>query len=456
MSESILQTSIGWGAILGATYGIPAVYEKLKSPTAQQYKSLVFLGALLLSLATQGFPYIEYDAATKVPATQFAISALTILIVFGSIFVYIMNMPLDTYIAYVSTFVIAFTMYSRLKERVGAPEFPQAAKDLLLTGVIAGVLFGVSKGLSAFQISDPTLQSYLVMFRGAVPIALSGLGVYAIYLVIRWMLEYRAERKKCPTGKRLVGGRLVATLEGFQDPVAGLVDQLKAAIERTQTAFETLVELTDSTCAIIREVEQGYVGARSGPATEAETRLSPEQQSARRDARIAQATKSFAESRRVYAKGRGAKPLECFQSSESEATLRELCTQLHTLLKNAQIQTVQTINVELDYASRLLKKTGLEGFQSEMETDTGTEATQFYSTLSGPDLITAANNLLKEEQQFQSDLQSVLSKTDVVSQEINKVYKKANMVATGNYNPNSVQNVEADFRFSTVKMPGQT
>jgi hypothetical protein len=236
----------------------------------------------------------------------------------------------------------------------------------------------------------------------------------------------------------------VAPFEGFQiepteptEPTEStkLLTNLQAAINRVQITIESLVELTDSTCAIVQEVEQGYVGSKSAPDDDIEYTLPEDEQIQRKQSRQDRSKKAFATNRRIHAATQGTVPLECFQNvSDYDTSLREYCVQLHTLMENAetqlQIRNIQRIEADLEFIDRQLNKA--EGFQTI--TTTPPTPTHIYSSLYGKELESAAKGLLAKELTLHTKIVQLQQKTTIIRDRIGRVYRKANMVTTGNYN----------------------
>jgi hypothetical protein len=443
-----------------------SLYDQVNVELFQQYKAVVFAGSMFLFLAILGLPYIEYDVAHRVPSFDFISMTIGILAISCALFMYVFNMSFDTFVAAVSCVVIFFTVISRVGgSSEGDDRFPAFAKELLqfiLVGsVITGTYMGASAAIERGIPANPTLRGILAVYTGVAPIGLWGMLVYAIYRAIRGLLDYRlANLAPKPTGP-------YAPFEGFQglqsdvvapkeDEEPQLLKDMDAAIDRAQDLLEQLVEQTDSTCAIIKEVEQGYIGARSSPEDEAEYQLPKEEQGKRRQSRQERAMKAFATNRKIYAATRNVQPLECFQNlnqnqntttdaTEYEVSLRELCIQLHSMLENAEtlahIKKVQSMEVELEYADRMLNKA--EGFQNRMgpsstmrePTPTPTPTpTQIYSSLRGEALDSAARGLLQKELNLYNSVTQIQKKITDVRSRMGRSYQKVNMVATGNYN----------------------
>jgi hypothetical protein len=419
-----------------------SLYEQVNVELFQQYKAVIFAGSMFLFLAILGLPYMEYDVAHRVPSFDFVSMAIGILAISCALFMYVFNMSFDTFVAAASSAVIFFTVISRVGSS-GDDGFPPFAKELLQFILIGSVIMGTYMGASAAVergIPDnPTLRGILAAYTGIAPIGLWGMLVYAIYRAIRGLLDYRmANLAPKPVGTPFEGFRAVRK-EGFQaTEEPQLLKDMKAAIDRVQKTVDQLVEQTDSTCAIVKEVEQGYVGAKSSPEDEAEYQLPQEEQEKRKQSRQERAMKAFATNRKIYAATRNVKPLECFQdlnaattdATEYEVSLRELCIQLHSLLENtetlAQIKKVQSIEADLDYADRMLNKA--EGFQD------ATTPTQIYSTLRGKALDSAARGLLQKELNLYNSVTQIQKKIMDVRSRMGRSYQKVNMVTTGNYN----------------------
>ncbi len=434
---------------------VVSMYEQVNIEFFQQFKGAIFAGSMFVVLAILGLPYMQYDIAHRVPSFTFVSTAIGILTVLCAIFVYILNWPFDTFVAYISTFVIFVTMLGRITGGGESDTFPAFAKEMLTFVLVGSVIYGTSLGAGMVVernlIPVEFLNTVLVWYAKFAPVALGGMLVYAIYKTIRGLIEYRVQSKvPCPAP---IPAGATQRFEGFQGAGAAgttataatktntLLRQMEAAIRRAEYTIDSLVEQTDSTCAIIKEVEQGYVGAKSGVTDEAEYQLPAEEQERRKQSRQWRAMKAFATNRGIYAATRNTKPLECFQNPNTDATdateyeisLRELCVQLHSLLENtetlAQIKKIQQMQADLDFADRQLNK--VETFQNPPTT--APTPTQIYSTLRGAALETAAKDLLAKEGELYASVTGLQTKIKDVRARMSKTYQKVNMVATGDY-----------------------
>jgi hypothetical protein len=432
-----------------------SLYEQVNVELFQQYKAVIFAGSMFLFLAILGLPYMEYDVAHRVPSFDFVSMAVGILAILCALFMYVFNMSFDTFVAGVSCAVIFFTVVSRVGNSDGNDGFPPFAKELLqfilIGSVVMGTFMAASAAVERGIPANPTLRGFLQFYAGAAPIGLWGMLVYAIYRAIRGLLDYRLTNlAPKPVGPYApfegFRGFSAGTTEEFQATAVAaepkLLKDMKAAIDRVQDTLDQLVEQTDSTCAIIKEVEQGYVGAKSGPEDESEYKLPQDEQEKRKQSRQERAMKAFATNRKVYAATRNVANLECFQNAvtttdatDYEISLRELCVQLHSLLENAetlaQIKKVQSMEAELEFADRQLNKS--EGFQDSAPA-VGLTPTQIYSTLRGETLDKAARSLLQKELNLYNSVTQIQNKVKNVRSRMGKSYQKINMVATGNYN----------------------
>lgn len=425
------------------TFLTVTMYDKVDVELFRQYKSPIFIGAMFLFLAILGLPYMQYDVAHQAPVATFVSTAIGIVVILCALFVFALNWDVDQCVAAVSTLVIFTTILGR----VSGPSDIPAFASLLLQFVLAGsVLFGTMKGAEwgLGRTTDPTIRLVLSYWIQIAPIGLWGMLVYGLYRGIRGLVDYRTVARPCPAPQA------VPRFEPFQTqgpaPAPALPQLLQSAIDRTQDTLDALVEQTDATCAIMAEVEQGYIGARSGPEDEAEYKLPTEEQDRRKRSRQERAMKAFATSRKMFAGSRNTTPLECFQDvpevSEYDLQVRELCAELHGLLENAetltQIRNVQRMEADLAFAERQLDKA--EGFQDATSVAAGPgpiptpTPTQIYSVLEGTELEAAAKGLLAKELNLRNAVQQLQQKTKAVRARISKSYTKINMVATGDYN----------------------
>lgn len=440
-----------------------SMYDQVNVELFQQYKAVIFAGSMFLFLAILGLPYMDYEVGQRVPTFDFISITVGILAITCALFMYVFNISFDTFVAAVSCVVIFFTVISRVGGSDTGNAFPAFAKELLqfilIGSVITGTYMGASAAVERGIPANTTLRGFLQFYISAAPIGLWGLLVYAIYRAIKGLLDYRLQNlAHKPVGPYAPFEGFSVIKEPFQDlqvsrrieqfqQEPALLKDMQTAIDRAQNTIDNLVEQTDSTCAIMKEVEQGYLGAKSAPEDEIEYKLPKDEQEKRKQSRQERAIKAFATNRRIYAATRNTVPLECFQNlnttiatnaTEYEISLRELCIQLHTLLENeetlAQIKKVQSMEADLEYADRMLNKS--EGFQDTPTTTTApsTTPTQIYSTLRGQELDKAARNLLQKELNLYNAVTQLQNKVKAVRSRIGKSYMKVNMVATGNYN----------------------
>lgn len=445
------------------------MYDRVNIELFQQYKGAIFAGSMFLFLAILGLPYMDYDVAHQMPSFTFMSLGIGIVAIVCTVFMFLLDWSFDTFVAYISTAVIFMTILSKVGgSDVGGAEFPEFAKVLLQFVLAGGAILGTWKGAEAALARNmvdgiPWLRTILQQYSQLAPIGLLGMLAYAIYMGISKLVAYRNEKLPCNVPEAAIEATAGAPVravrfEGFQDtsspsPYPSLASKLQTAIDRAQDTLDSLVEQTDQTCAIIKEVEQGYVGAKSGPEDEMEYKLPETEQQQRKNRRQERAQKAFATNRGIYAATRNTTPLECFQNpntdssvaaaiaddaSDEDITLRELCVQLHNLLENtetlAQIRKIQQMEVDLDFAGRQLNKSEAETFQNGVATDEKPTATQIYATLRGSALEEAAQKLLQKERSLFNSVQAIEQKVSGLRSRMGKTYRKANMVATGDYN----------------------
>ncbi len=417
--------------------------------TAKEYGGYVLLGVALVLLATLGIPYTDSDAAQR-PPPHLVMTGFLVVAVLCTVCVYMFNMSLSRFLGIVSGVFILLTIVSRIQGTAVAGSGAYAASYFLAPVAIGslGALwptlrdkFGVG-GNSAFK----------DFMNRVAPVLMWGALAFGVFRGIQAMLEYR--RSKMAVGQCAGAGADTRTLssvvqpyESFQNPATAdetsLQGRLTAAIQRAQQSLESIVELTDGTCAIIKETEDGYVGSKSAPPDESEYSLSKEQQESRKQARQASARKTYTSLRKVNASARGVGILECFQSTvadavEDDETIRELCIQLAELLENAesvtQIGRIRVMEAELAFAERMLTR-ATEAFQDTAASPTVAPPSPavYYTSLSGNALVAAATNLLAKESELYNNITQLQQIINRLRGQMNRVYSKAGMVATGNY-----------------------
>ncbi len=451
--------------IISLTAFILFAYDKIESEFFKMYKAPIFLGSAFLIFAIFGLPYMSYDKAIPPPSFQFLVMAFAAVFVLGTLLVYTTNMTYETYIMAVSCIAMLATLQGRLRQSDGKGEFSPTAQRILYLIMAASVLFGTSKALQGAAI-PPDFQPYVSLFVSLVPVGLWGILATGLFFLVRGIAMTAAAQPGYPTSAAYEPFQVRLTQENREPVVATtattattatkatevgaiqrasevgqtvpvLLQQIQAAIRRIEENGEIILDQTDSTCSLVKDVEQGYVGARAAPTDDSEYDLPKEEQDKRRVAREARAAASFQENRRVYASLRNSVVplLECFQTQVSEDSaedleLRAACTELQTLLENQevllQVQKSTQVQIALEFANKQLNRA--EGFQTAPSTRT-------LATLRGPALIATAQQLLLRELDLYVAILRNEQELKATQDRVKKQMYKASLVQKGNFNP---------------------
>jgi hypothetical protein len=433
------------------SYAIVLGANKIENQAFQQYKSILFTAAMFLILGLAGLPFLPRDPVQSSPSMHILASGLGIAALMGCIVIYVMNLSLETFLLYVASLVSIAAIVGKFRGEGGPPvkgtEIPSAAKEALVGATAVAFFLGTGKVAQQYQGSAiPWLRQVATLYTYAAPVGIWGTLAFLVYRAIRSLAETRASNTvPVPVPAH------VARFEGFQAtatatapaPVKApsLLERLDAAIGRLQDTVSRLIDFSDSTCSIVRDVELGYMGARSAPKDESELSLPAEVQKTRKAQRQETAKKSFLTLRKINASSMNTRILECFQGAQEE-DVREYCIQLEGLLENAdtlaQIAVGQSMAAELVFADRMIQKA--EAFQNAAALaptptpDPSESIAEKYAVLSGTALTAAAERLLQKEYQIYTFAEQLEKGIDTLQGKINKTAQKASMLTTGNYN----------------------
>jgi hypothetical protein len=462
-------------AILLLSFTILFGTNKVTNPTFQQYKSIFFVIGMLVTLGTLGLPFMPSDIAHTPPTFYLFFTALSVIVLFGAIFIYVLNLSFDGFVVFVAVVTSLTTILGRLKGQ-GPPtegsETNPIVKELFISVSVLAALFGSEKLASRIDSTNPRLQQFLTLWSYFVPVAMMIVVLVMGFRSVKALLDYRTSNTSSPpvpAGKRPFEGfqGAPASAPGSAPATRTLSARLDAALARAQTTMDLITEYADSTCSIIREVEAGYLGAKSAPKDESEVSLPKEVQEERRKARLETAKKSFVTLRKINASSLNTTVLECFQGQGQgqngdgeEDTIREYCIQLEGLLENAesmaQIARIQSISAELAFADRMIRKSeepGKEGFQDapSPSDSLGESLVKKYHSLSGSALTSAAEALLQKEAALFTSVEDLDERIQFLEGKIKRTNQKAAMAYTGDYDKSSKEIQEADLRLSSVK-----
>ncbi len=448
-------------SVLSLTAFIIFAYDKIQSEFFQVYKAPIFLGSAFLVFTILGLPYMSYDATIPPPSFRLVVLGFAAVFILGTLLVYTINLSYETYVMAVSCIAILSTLFGRLNGS-DATELSPLAQQILYLVMSASILYGGSVGLQ--KVAWPVEWQPVVQFLiGIVPVLLWGILASGLFVVFRTIAQSAANQPTYPTSaayepfqaqlaqemKKPVqpapptnptnpkpAVRAIQSRSEVGTTVPVILGQIQAAISRLQENAEIVLDQTDSTCSIVKDVEQGYIGARAAPTDESEYDLPKEEQEKRRVARESRAASSFAENRRVYASIRNSlvPMLECFQSevvsdSEDDVNLRLACQELQTLLDNQevllQVQKSTQVQIALEFANKQLNRA--EGFQTSSPSHS-------LATLRGPALISAAQQLLLRELDLTIAILRNEQDLKATQDRVKKQMYKASMIQKGNYN----------------------
>ena len=404
---------------------------------------------MLIVLGTLGLPFLPSDIAHTPPTLNIVFLAVSVLVIFGAIFIYIMNISFDAFVVFVAIATSMASIAGRLKGQ-GAGEMSPAVKELVISAASFVGLFVSDKLISRFKPTNTDIQQWITIWTYLVPAAMWGIVVFMGFRGIQALIKYRVSNTvPAPVSQG------VRRFEGFQGAGATLSSRLDTALKRVQDTMTRITGYVDSTCSIIRDVEMGYIGAVSG-LTQSEMKLPPDVVAELRKKRKETAEKTFLTLRKINASAKNTKILECFQNEDE--TIREYCIQLEGYLENAesmaQIAKVQSITAELIFAQGMIakaKELEKEEFQNAPSPDSfGESIVKKYTALSGPMLAIAAEVLLQKEAMLFTFAENLGTMTQIINAQIDKTKKKASMVASGNYDKSSEEVQEADARLSLI------
>jgi hypothetical protein len=245
---------------------------------------------------------------------------------------------------------------------------------------------------------------------------------YGLWIGLKSLAE-SASKHQAPS---VSSGPKPRTLERFENTEVSLLEKVQAAIQRVQEDMETLVNQEDDTCAIIQEVEDGYVGVQSAPPDESEFSLPKGDQYARKTVRQTRAKSTF---QKLWALKAGAAGiLECFQSGDS--ALQSAAMELQGLLESeealATLQKADKMVAALQFARSMMDRGGIsDGFQNP--------SGKSLDTLTGKELEAAVQSLLAKEATLHRRVLEIQELLNPMRSTLNKQYKKGAMLESGKY-----------------------
>jgi hypothetical protein len=221
---------------------------------------------------------------------------------------------------------------------------------------------------------------------------------------------------------------VVARDEGEKETAASMTRRVRAAIDRVQDMLDLLTDYGESTCAIVRDVEAGYIGARSAPEDEQEYSLPQEVQGSRKEQRQTRARKAFATNMSLFASIRSSKPLECFvgegSEEDEEDDLREALQELQALLDNEavlmSVNKADQVAVALAFSNKILDKSEKEGFQTSAPS-----SSLSFEGLRGEELLRAGRSLLARERALTAKITALERDIATTQARVNAQYRRA-------------------------------
>ena len=253
---------------------------------------------------------------------------------------------------------------------------------------------------------------------------------------------------KACSGPSPLGPRGAPYYETFANEVSeyaktlkGYIQQVEAATERIDTSNDHMMNATDDTCDIIRDIEDIYVSNRGSPQDEDETGLPEDMLKRKMDARKKRGKDRFVQERGAFTKTVSSQPmLECFQDAgsaadvadyenELESELSSVTDMLQKALDAAEVTLATTkseqIHTALNFAEHQFNKNmkkiegGEEGFADN-------------------ELIGRVKDLLAREKAYSLQVAEVLDHAKKVKAIQKESAKKVNNLEEGNVDAASV------------------
>jgi hypothetical protein len=430
-------------------------YFEEPSAIFMKYYALITFVLAVFSIGFVGIPYIrEGDIASPSKSFYLSMAGLAVVFLFGALVVFLMNTTPEMYITIVSAITMLFVYGSTLfgtKETVEVPRIMKELLGVLLLGILFATLGYTSPLLAA---KFPALATPLRMIETSMPVLLWGMLAYLIYAGLRELATigraptkpvseipyYEPYQNQTSTDDTTVSNT-GASVSKEESTTARLTRAIRDAIAVLEQDLETLTDQGESTCSIVRDVETGYVGARSAPESDDEYSLPEDQVKARRDKRQLKAANAFRNNRKLFTSLRSSNPmLECFAdpppSNPEEEELREAIQELQGMLENTEviagINKADQIQIALAFSEKILDRGDKEEFQNAT-TAAAEQTSMNVSTLSGSQLESAARALLQRAVAVHDKVLLNEKTLGILQERVNKQVRKGGMVARGDY-----------------------
>ncbi len=290
--------------------------------------------------------------------------------------------------------------------------------QVITTGVAAGGALGQRIG---------ALPSFLLFG------ALLGAAIYGVVKLVQ----------AC-SGPSPKNGR-ASYYEGFAAPseyaktLRAYIKQVEAAIERVDDTHDHLMNASDDTCDIIRDIEDVYASNSASPRNMDESNLPEDVLKKKLDDRKKRAKKRMLDERRTFTKNVSSEPmLECFEDAgandeekDLEDELSAQATVLEKSLGDAEFALAtkksEQIHTALNFAENQLTK-NIKRVQSA-HTEEGFVQSE---------LIARVDKLLAREKEFSEEVDKVIEHTQKAKAMQKEATKKVNDLEEGNIDESSV------------------
>jgi hypothetical protein len=447
------------GGLLTIVIFVAMVFYYFEKPSEifMKYYALMSFSLAVLSIAFVGIPYIrESDTVSPSKSFYLSISGLAITFLFGALVVFLTDITPENYITIASMLTMVIVYSSTLigtKETVEISPFMKSLMSILLLGILF-----VAIGYSAPFLSArfPKFAGVIKLIEIAMPATMWGLATYGAYIGLKELvilsrppakaasaIPYYEPYQDAPGVPTSTGTKETAPEES---EIVRMTKAVRNAIASLEQDLEILTEQGESTCSIVRDVETGYVGAKSAPESEDEYSLPKDEMNARKEKRQLRAMNAFRNNRKLFSSLRSSHPmLECFAdpppSNPEEDDLREAVQELQAMMENtdvvAGINKADQIHIALAFSEKILDRGDKDGFQDATGPAAG-PSTLHVSTLTGPELLTAARDAIKRADAVHDQVRRNQLTLATLQERVNKQIRKGSMVARGDYSGKGV------------------
>ena len=431
-------------------------YFEAPSEIFLKYYALLTFGLAILSVGFVGVPFIdENDVASPTKTFYLSLSGIAVIFLVGVMVVFLMDVKPEKYIAVISGITMLFVYGSALFETNDSVRIPRILKEYISILLLGIGLTMLGYSAPSLIVRFPQFAKPLRFIEGAVPVILWGSLAYAVYAGLRELATY-SQRPALPVSPTPYYEHYqnadaaipaVSTAAAAETPpppkseTARMTGIIRRAIKVLEEDMELLTEQGESTCSIVRDVESGYVGARSAPESDDEYSLPAEEANARKDRRQQRAMNAFRNNRKLFSSLRSSHPvLECFAdpppSDPEEDDLRDAAQELQSMMENAEVEAgiakADQVQVALAFSEKILDRGDKEEFQNAASTTSAPSAVSLQS-LSGPQLLTAVRSLLQRAEAVHSRVLANQRSLSALQERVNRQLRKGSMVARGDY-----------------------